>query len=249
MTHHPARQPWPSRAEPSIAALVAVYRNVLPWLVATWALSLVLPGPPGQQVLLNLGASTFYGAATARALGLHSRWNVAPLAIDRAFTHLTAFLVLLVLSALAAAVGATLGAMAASITGVTDDRILSIPLAALATLPILWWHWPASLLAYLVPERAGRTDAGRAWRGPRYADARRLTRFAGKPRRTALLLGFFYLWVIVLVLAGDEPSQPALSFTVRAASYLVVMPVLLGWAATEILAMARRAGARPTDDS
>jgi hypothetical protein len=242
MTRDPTTSPGPA-PELSLATLATVHRRLLPWLLVTWAVAAVLPGPGAQQVFLLLGASPFYGAATARALGLHPGWSTPALAVDRAFTHLTALLVLFALAGLAAAVGATLGGMAASATRLPDERILSLPFAAAATLPILWWHWPATLLAYLVPEQAGyRVRAGRAWRGPRYGDARRLARFAGQPRRLALLLTFLYLWVAVLLIAGGGARGPALAFGIEAASYLLVLPMLLTWAAIEIMGMIRRAG-------
>jgi hypothetical protein len=227
----------------SLATLATAYRGLLPWLLVTWAMATIIPGAGAQHVFLNLGASTFYGAATARALGLHPGWSTAAVAVDRAFTHLTALLVLVALSALAAGVGAVLGGMAASAVGLPDDRLLSLPFAAIATLPILWWHWPASVLAYLVPEGAGyRLRGARAWRGPGYGQARRLARTAGQPRRVAWLLSCFYLWVVVLLIAGGAGHR-ALDLAVQAASYLVVIPGLVTWAATETLGMIRRAGA------
>jgi hypothetical protein len=235
------RQPQPPRPpDLSGATFRAVYRAVLPWILGTWAIGLALPGPGAQHLFLTLGASTFYGAASARALGLHPGWRVAVLAVDRAFTHLTALLMLVALSGLAAAVGATLGGMVATAAGLEDERILALPGAALAALPILWWHWPAGLLAYLVPEDAGyRIRAGRAWRGPRYGDARRLVRRARQPARVGLMLGFLCLWAAVLVVAGDAGDR-TLFLGVQAATYLVVIPLLLTWGATEILAMIGR---------
>jgi hypothetical protein len=229
------------RADLSMATLAAVYRRLLPWAVGAWVASMVLPGQGAHQALLALGASPFFGAATARGLGLHPRWNVASLAVQRAFSHLTALLVLFALGSIAAAVGGTLGGMAASAVSLPDDRLLALPLAVLASLPILWWHWPVILLAYLAPEQVGR-GGGRAWRGPGYGDARRLVRLAGPTRRSVLLLAFLYLWVAVLVIAGDGARDAALGIALRTASYLVVLPLVLTWAGIEILEMMRAAG-------
>jgi hypothetical protein len=228
-----------------MTTLVAVYRHAGPWIIAVGMLGWLLPGPAGQQVFLNLGASVFYGAATARALGLHDGWSVPALAVDRAFTHLTALTPLVLFSGLAAAVGATVGNMAASAAGLQDDRMLSMPLAALATLPILWWHWPAAILAYLVPDELGvRVGNHRSWRGPRYGDARRLVRAAGSSPAAVALLALVLLWIAVLVLAGGQDRHPALATAVTTVSYIAFIPVLLTLLSVETLRMmAAAAGA------
>jgi hypothetical protein len=222
-----------------MAALAAVYRTIAPWILAAWILAALLPGPRGQQVLLILGASPFFAAATARALGLHRPWTTAALAVDRAFSHLASLAVLAVFFALAAALGATLGAWAADRLGLADDRALSMPLAALATLPILWRHWPAILLAYLVPEGFGSRVGGRAWRGPGYSEARQLARATARPGRTLLLLSFLLLW-IALALAAGAAQEQLLVRALEAATYLVFIPVFFTLAATEILEMLAR---------
>ncbi len=240
----PQTRPYSPAVSPenhlSVRTLAAVYRRTAPWVLAVWAIDLLIPGPPAQQILLNLGASIFYGAATARALGLHADWSVPALAVDRAFSHLTSLTTLVVLTAFAAGIGATLGAMAAHAAGLPDQRLLSIPSGALAALPILWWHWPAIILAYMVPEQFGiRLKPPRAWRGPRYGDARRLARAAGDAGTTAVLLGFALLW-LVLSLTVDHPT---LATAVHAASYLLFIPILLTMAAVETLRMLHRATA------
>jgi len=231
--------------------VIAIYRAMVPWLLLTWTAAVFIPGPDGQQILLIAGASPFLVAAAARGLGLHPGWTVAALAVDRAFTHLTNILLLLLLAAFAAAVGGTLGAMIADLTGLPDDRILSMPAAALAALPVLWWHWPAAVVAYLVPEDAGyRRPGGRAWRGPRYGDARRLHGVAGSAVRTAGLLALIFLWIAVLAAAGSMTASPAASHMARAATYLFALPLLTALAAIETLRMIveAEAGAAPSRD-
>jgi hypothetical protein len=226
--------------------LLAAGRSMLPWLLLTWLAALLLPGPRGQQVFLVVGISPFIAAAAARGLKLHPGWNVPALAVQRAFSHLTTLLPLLVLVALAAAVGGTLGGMLAHLTRLPDDRILAMPLAALATLPILWWYWPAAIIAYVVPEDAGfRIGRGRAWRGPRYGAARHLVRVGGRARPAALLLGTFYLWTALLLMVGDYHGGAPLATLVEAVSYLLFIPLLLAMAATETRRMLARAHGRP----
>jgi hypothetical protein len=225
--------------------LLAAGRRMLPWLLLTWLAALLLPGPRGQQVFLVVGLSPFIAAAAARGLDLHPGWNVPALAVQRAFSHLTTFLPLLVLVALAAAVGGTLGSMLAHLTRLPDDRILSMPFAALATFPILWWYWPATVIAYVVPEDAGfRIGGGRAWRGPRYGDARHLVRAGGRARPAALLLGTFYLWTALLLVVGDYRGGAPLATLVEAASYLLFIPLLIAMAVTETRRMLARAHGR-----
>lgn len=212
------------------AACVAM----LPWALATWVIALILPGPGGRQLFLVVGASPFLLAAAVKGMGLHTGWNVVALAVHRAFTHLTSLLFLVVITALAAAVGGTVGAMIAELAGLQDDRPLSIPMAALAALPVLWRRWPAAVLAYVVPASAGVQLPGRrAWRGPRYADARHLTRASGDARQTAALLGLFFLWTTLLITAGDYRGELPLPLAVQAASYLVFLPLLLAMAVVE----------------
>ncbi len=214
--------------------LVAVYRAMLPWLLVTWAVAATIPGPAGQQILLVAGASPFLVAAAARGLGMHEGWSVAALAVDRAFTHLTNVLVLLVLTAFAAAIGGTVGAMIAELVGLSDDRILSMPLAVLASLPVLWWHWPAAVIAYLVPDHLHYRRAGsRAWRGPRYGDARRLHGVAGSRRRTGLVLGLNLLWAVLLVAAAGYAGDAGFPRLVQAATYLVFVPFMTALASIE----------------
>jgi hypothetical protein len=216
----------------------AAYRGMLPWSAATGLIALALPGPAGQQLFLVIGASPFLLAAAVRGLGLHNGWNVLALAVHRAFTHLTSLLVLVALTALAAAVGGTAGGMIADLAGIQDDRVLSIPLAGIAALPILWRRWPAAVLAYTVPASAGLQAPGRrAWRGPRYSDAAPLSRAAGRARQTAILLALFFLWTTLLLTAGDHGGALPLDRIVEAASYLVFLPLLGAMAVVEALRM------------
>lgn len=212
----------------------AVFRATLPWLVATWVVGAFLPGPAGYQVPLVIGASVFVVAAAARGLGLHPGWSVWALAVDRAFTHLTSLLVLLVMVGFAGAIGATVGAMLAEAVGLRDDRLLSIPLAALVAAPILWWHWPAAVLAVLAPEQAGyRGPGGRAWRGPGYGQARRLVRTVGSASAGALILGLVLIWTTLLVTTAGYGAGGVFPRLVEAASYLVFIPLLVALAAIE----------------
>lgn len=212
----------------------AAYRAVLPWSIATGLIAMLLPGPGGQQLFLVVGATPFLLAAAARGLGLHTDWSAPALAVHRAFTHLTSFLVLVALTGLAAAVGATAGAMLAELVGLQDDRALSVPGALLAALPILWRYWPAATLAYAVPQSAGVFLPGRrAWRGPGYGDARRLSRGGGDTRRTAVLLALGVLWAVLLLAVGDYRGEAPLRLIVQVASYVVFLPLLTAMAVVE----------------
>jgi hypothetical protein len=221
----------------SLQHLADVSLRLLPWLLPAMSIALAIAGPGGYQILLNLGASPFYGAAAARALGLHPGRSVPALAVDRAFSHLTAVLPLVVLAALAAAVGSTLAAMAAEAAGIR--RALPANLgAALAALPVLWRYWPAALLAYLVPDEAGyRVAHGRGWRGPRLTDARTLVRTAGDGRRSALVLACLTLWIALLLATGRPAAPHALHVVAHIASYLLLLPVLVTLTAIEVLRM------------
>jgi hypothetical protein len=225
--------------------VAAAYRAVLPWSVVTGLIATLIPGPGGQQIFLVIGATPFLLAAAARGLGLHTDWSAPALAVHRAFTHLTSFLVLVGFTGLAAAVGATAGAMLAELIGLRDDQALSVPGALLAALPILWRYWPAATLAYAVPQSAGVVLPGRrAWRGPRYGDARRLSRSGGDTRQTAVLLVLGGLWAVLLVAAGGYRGEAPLGPAVRAASYVVFLPLLTAMALVEtrrMLAVLERA--------
>jgi hypothetical protein len=232
----PPTDPHSSPHDPAfqVGALVAAYRGMVPWLLATWLVASFLPGPGEQQVLLVAGISPFLVGAAARGMGLHPDRSTPALAVERAFTHLTSLLPLLFFVAFAAAVGGTVGAMMADTLGLHDPRITSLPLAALAALPILWRHWPAALLAYIAPEEAGyRRPGGRAWRGPRYGDARRLLRAAGDPTRTAVLVTLLLIWIAALAVVRDYGGDPTVSFVATGASYLLFLPLLVAMGATE----------------
>jgi hypothetical protein len=232
----PSRDPDAPVPEPAfpIRAVLAAYRGMLPWLLATWLVASFLPGPGGQHVLLVAGVSPFLVAAAARGMGLHPDRSAASLAVERAFAHLTSLLPLLVFAAFAAAIGGTVGAMVADALRLQDPRLTSVPLAVLAALPILWAHWPAALLAYFVPEEAGfRSPGGRAWRGPRYRDARRLLRAVGDPARTGILLGLCLLWVVALALVHGAHPHDVVARATTGAGYLVFLPLLIAMGATE----------------
>jgi hypothetical protein len=230
----PTPAPMQLRQGPGPRAVGVVYGATLPWLVATWVVGAFLPGPAGYQVPLVIGASVFVMAAAARGLGLHPGWSVWALAIDRAFTHLTSLLVLLVMVGFAGAIGATVGAMVAEAVGLRDDRLLSLSLAALVAAPILWWHWPAAALAFVVPEEAGqRGPGGRGWRGPGYGHARRLVRTAGSAPAGALILGLVLIWTTLLVTTAGYRSGVVFPRLVEAASYLVFIPLLVALSAIE----------------
>jgi hypothetical protein len=230
------QEPRPGQAAQGLhlGDVAAMYRSMLPWLVAAWVVGALLPGPAGYQVPVVIGASPFIVAAAARALGLHTGWGVPALAIDRAFTHLTSLLVLLVMAGFAGAIGATLGAMLAEAVGLGDDRWLALPLAVLAAAPILWWHWPAAVIAFMVPEDAGhRRPGGRAWRGPGYGHARRLIRAVGSASTTALILGLALIWTTMLITTAGYRAGGLFPRLVEASSYLVFIPVLVSLAAME----------------
>jgi hypothetical protein len=238
---HPSDPHWPE-PEPAfpVRAVLGAYRGMLPWLLTTWVLASFLPGPGGQQVLLVAGVSPFLVAAAVRGMGLHRDRGTAPLAVERGFTHLTSLLPLLVFVAFAAAIGGTAGAMIADALDLRDDRATALPLAAVAALPILWWHWPAAVLAYVAPEEAGyRRPDGRAWRGPRYRDARRLMRAAGDPIRTSVILGILLIWIAALAVLRDAPTQAPVPLAAAGASYLLFLPLLVAMGAIETRRMLR----------
>jgi hypothetical protein len=221
-----------------VGRVLAAYRGMLPWMLLLWLVAAVLPGPGGAEFLVVIGLSPFVVAAAASGMGLHPDRTVAALAVERAFTHLTSLLPLLLFVALAVAIGGTLGAMIAEGLGLADPRLTSVPLAALVALPILWWHWPAAVLAYVAPEGAGyRRPGGRTWRGPRYSDARTLSRLAGAPHRTALVLAFLCLWIVTLAMTHDYRGDMPLALLVQAASYLAFLPLLVAMGAVEVRRM------------
>jgi hypothetical protein len=231
--------PGPEPAFP-VAAVLGAYRGMLPWLLATWVVASFLPGPGGQQVLLVAGVSPILVAAAVRGMGLHRDRGTAALAVERGFTHLTSLLPLLVFVAFAAAIGGTVGAMIADALGLRDDRATALPLAAIAALPILWWHWPAAVLAYVAPEEAGyRRPDGRAWRGPRYRDARRLMRVAGDPVRSAVIVAMLLIWIAALAVVRDAPTQAPVPLVAAGASYLLFLPLLVAMGAIETRRMLR----------
>lgn len=219
--------------------LLNVLAALLPWLVAAWAVGVMLPGPAGRHVVVTLGVSPFLAAAASRALGLHTTWGIFALAVHRAFTHMSSLLPLVALGAIAAALGATAGGMLADAAGL-PGRVLAMPLGALAALPVLWRSWPAAVLTYLVPEEAGvRIHGGRAWRGPGLRDATRLRRLAGSAARTAAVAALFLLWAAVLDLAGG-PFGPWTRRLAEAALYLPLLGLLTALAALEAHRMLMR---------
>jgi hypothetical protein len=232
-------RPGPEPAFP-VAAVLGAYRGMLPWLLATWLVASFLPGPGGQHVLLVAGVSPFLVAAAVRGMGLHRDRGTAALAVERAFAHLTSLVPLLLFVAFAAAIGGTVGAMIADALGLHDARATSLPLAALTALPILWWHWPAAVLAYVAPEEAGsRRPDGRAWRGPRYRDARRLLRAAGDPVRTAVIVAILMIWITALAVVRDAPAQAPVPLAAAGASYLLFLPLLVAMGVIETRRMVR----------
>jgi hypothetical protein len=226
-----------------VARVLAAYRGMLPWMLLLWLVASFLPQPRGAQFLVVIGLSPFVLAAAARGMGLHPDRTVPTLAVERAFTHLTSLLPLLLFVTLAAAIGGTLGAMIADALRFPDPRLASVPLAALIAIPILWWHWPAAVLAYMVPEDAGyRRPDGRTWRGPRYSDARILARLAGASRPTALLLAFLCLWIVTLITTHDYRGDLPIPTLVQGASYVAFLPLLVAMGAVEARRMVVSAG-------
>jgi hypothetical protein len=235
MTSTPAEPAFP------VARVLAAYRGMLPWMLLLWLVASFLPQPRGAQFLVVIGLSPFVVAAAARGMGLHPDRTVPALAVERAFTHLTSLLPLLLFVTLAAAIGGTLGAMIADALGF--PRLAAprfTPAAAIAALPILWWHWPAAVLAYVAPEEAGyRRPDGRAWRGPRYRDARRLIRAAGDPVRTAVIVAILLIWIAALAVLRDAPTRAPVPLAAAGASYLLLLPLLVAMGAIETRRMLR----------
>jgi hypothetical protein len=203
------------------------YRGMLPWMAGLWIAATLLPGPAGRHVLILFGASPFFLAAGAHALGFHPGSTRVRLAVHRAFSHLTALAILVAISALAAAVGGTIGAILADFAGLSDDRPLSIPFAILAAFPIAWSRWPAAALTFAVPESAGAPgSAGRAWYGPGFGAARRLLLAAGDPRNSTLILATFLLWALTLTLVGASRPAAPLRVATDFLTYFGFLPLL-----------------------
>jgi hypothetical protein len=210
------------------------YRGMLPWMAGLWVVATLLPGPTSRHVLLVIAASPFFLAAAASALNFHPGWSGVRLAVHRAFSHLTALAILVAITALAAAVGGTVGAILADMVGLSDDRPLSIPVALLAAFPIVWTRWPAAVLTFAVPDSAGsRGPGGRAWFGPGFGPARHLLRAAGEPRHSALILGTFLLWALTLGIVGGARPGPVLQAGTDLLTYFGFLPVLSALALLE----------------
>jgi hypothetical protein len=232
--------PLPVKDDSAPTGALAAWRAMLPYLVATWLLATLLPGPRGYQVMLIIATSPFFLAAEARAAGAFPGWSTPVLALQRAVPHLANLLVLLLFAAFGFALGATLGAMAADALGLTGDRLLALPLGALVALPVLWWHWPAAALAYAPrPGEATRDLAAGLTPAPRYGHARTLIRAAGSPRTAALILAFATLWVALLATAGADRAPDPLPLVADAMTYLAFLPLLVWMMATETRRMLR----------
>ncbi|NIP82486.1 MAG: hypothetical protein GWM90_26000, partial [Gemmatimonadetes bacterium] len=208
------------------------YVRMAPALLATWLIAGAPPGPGIREIFLAALSSVFVVSAAARSRGLGRGRSALMLGLERAYSHSVNVLLFLLLLFLAAGLGATLGGLIADAVG-RATSVGQVLMAALAMLPLVWWHWPVLALACVAPPEAGarRPLTPWLWAGPGYTAARRLQRAFGSARRTGLITGLLFLWIAVLASVHQYGGSGPLPAVAEAGSYGVFLPVL-AWMAT-----------------
>lgn len=211
--------------------LAGAWLRMAPAVALTWLLAAAPPGPGVREVFVAALLSIFVVVAAARSRGLHRGRSLVRLGLERILGHAINVLMFLLILLLAAGLGGTVGAMAAEAAGLPPAPVSAL-VTVLATLPILYWFWPVTVLAGVAPEETGRP--GRTpwlWRGPGYTSARRLLASFGSSRRNVLVLVSGYLWLGLLVAAEQYRGADAFPMVAEVASYAVFYPLWV-WLAT-----------------
>lgn len=215
----------------TLSGLARGWLRMVPALLVIWLAAAAPPGPVVREVFVAGPLSVFVVLSAAKSRGLYPGRSVLVLGLERLVSHAVNVLMFLLVFFLAAGLGATLGGMVADAAGL--PRIFATgPAILLATLPLMYWFWPVTVLAGVAPDAAGhRSERSWIWWGPGYTSARRLLVSFGSGRRTAVVLGIGYLWLGFVVAAARYPGPAPLAELAEGASYGVFLPLWI-WLGT-----------------